>query len=142
MEKLSDVRRSLVGVGQHARAVRVADDDLVDHVEEQAVLHHADRVDEVFGQLLRVIDALQVQVHHEVVLVGAHFLAIGVKTKHRLVAAVLELLDDVASAERNDLDRQRELADGVHNLGLVHNPHDLVGVGGHDLLPAEQRHRP
>ena len=28
----------------------------------------------VFGQLLRVIDALQVQVHYEVVLVGAHFL--------------------------------------------------------------------
>ena len=61
------------------------------------MLHHADRVDEVFGQLLRVIDALQVQVHHEVVLVGAHFLAVGVKTKHRLVAAGLELLDDLAA---------------------------------------------
>ena len=43
----------------------------------------------------------------------------------------------MAGTERNDLDRQRELADGVHNLGLVHDPHDLVGVGGHDLLPQQ-----
>ena len=84
-----------------------------------------------------MIDALQVQIHHEVVLVGAHFLAFGVKTQHRLVAALLELLDHMAGAERDDLDRQRELADGVHHLGLVHDPHDLVGVGGHDLLPQQ-----
>ena len=41
------------------------------------------------------------------------------------------------SAERNHLDRQRELADGVDDLGLVHDPHDFVGVRGHDLLPQQ-----
>ena len=46
-------------------------------------------------------------------------------------------LDDLACAERNHLDRQRELANGVNDLGFVHDPHDLVGVGGHDLLPQQ-----
>ena len=113
-------------------------DDLVDHVEEQAVLDDADRVDQVLGEILRVVDALKMQVHDEVVLVGAHRLAFGVEAKHRLVAAGFELLDDLACAERNHLNRQRELADGVHNLGLVHDPHDLVGVGGHDLLHSKR----
>lgn len=66
------VKISLVGVVHHARAVRIADDDLVHHVQEQAVLDHADRGDEVLRELLRVVDALEVQIHHIVVLIGAH----------------------------------------------------------------------
>ena len=92
--------RSLVAVGHYAWAVGVADDDLVDHVEEQAVLDDADRVDQVLGEILRVVDALKMQVHDEVVLVGAHFLAVGVEAQHRLVVLGLELLDDVAGAAR------------------------------------------
>ena len=72
------VRISLVGVVHHARAVRIADDDLVHHVQEQAVLDHADRGDEVLRELLRVVDALEVQIHHIVVLIGAHRLAVRV----------------------------------------------------------------
>lgn len=78
------VRISLVGVVHHARAVRIADDDLVHHVQEQAVLDHADRGDEVLRELLRVVDALEVQIHHIVVLIGAHRLAVRVETQHRL----------------------------------------------------------
>lgn len=47
----------LVRVDQGAGAGRIANDDLVDHVEEQTMLHHAHGVDEVLCQLLRVVDA-------------------------------------------------------------------------------------
>ena len=51
---------SLVGVGEHARTVGIAHDDLVHHVQEQAMLHHANGVDEIVGQSLRVFDAFEV----------------------------------------------------------------------------------
>ena len=101
------------------------------------MFHDAHGVDKILGQLGRVVDAFKMQIDHEVVLVGAYFLAVRIQSQHRLIALGFELLDDLAGAERNHLDGQRELADGVHHLGFVDDPDDLVGIGRHDLLPQQ-----
>lgn len=45
-----------IAVGHDAWAVRIADDDGVHHMQEQAMLHHTHGVDEICAEILRMVD--------------------------------------------------------------------------------------
>src|SRR5690625_386117 len=101
---------------------------------KEAVGDHTGNVVDPLFQIARGGDRVEVvHVENDIAVVGNGALAVvGPATEFD------QLAGDVAASHGNDLNRQRELTEEFHTLGLVDDADEFVGDVGNDLFPRQR----
>ena len=100
---------------------------------EQAVGDHADDGVDLLFQFHRAVDAQVVHVEDDIAVVGQHAFAVD-----RIAAELHQLAGDVAASHRDDLHRQRELAEDGYQLAGIGDADEGLGHRGDDLLAGQR----